>query len=79
MTTTTAQTEAISLLCQARTALDVACTEASDHHALVDDAEQIDTFRLIRAFGAALDQVDDALRIATDALPADVDDQGDEQ
>jgi hypothetical protein len=65
---TTTQDLALAALCEARTALDAACSEASDHHALVDDAEQIETFRLIRAFGAALDQVDDALRIATDAL-----------
>lgn len=77
--TTATQDRAIAALCEARTALDAACSEASDHHALVDDVEQVETFRLIRAFGAALDQVDDALRLATDVLPADVDDQGDEQ
>jgi len=75
--TTKTQDRAIAALCEARTALDAACSEASDHHALVDDVEQIETFRLIRAFGSALDQVDDALRIATDVLPA-VDDQGDD-
>lgn len=73
---TTAQTRAIAALCEARTALDAACSEASDHHALVDDAEQVETFRLIRAFGAALDQVDDALRIATDVVDLDDDDDG---
>ena len=68
--TTTAQHEAIASLCEARTKVEAARIEARMHYPLVDDdQDQADAWRVIASFGAALDQVDAALRTATDALP----------
>ena len=68
--TTTAQDHAIASLCVARTAVEAARVEARMHYPLVDDDhDQAAAWRVIAGFGTALDQVDAALRTATDVLP----------
>lgn len=73
MTESNRQAAALAALCITRTSIDDARTEARREYAgTLDEADRFATWTLIEAYGKALDQVDVALALVTDAQGGDV-------